>query len=155
VTDNPEYNQNNSYAGGGSGPMGGYENKPQTVPAEQMWYQEVARGFVDEFTGVPNSIPSSFNSEEEIVFSKTFTLPDGILDDRNTVLIIMLINQADRRIINAVQLPLGENEINGIEQLKTMATESTAPVFDLQGRRVNGTLVKGIYVCNGHKFVVK
>ena len=32
---------------------------------------------------------------------------------------------------------------------------ATAPVYDLQGRRVNGAAKKGVYVVNGKKAVVR
>ena len=50
----------------------------------------------------------------------------------------------------------GEGAITGIENL--FAAEETvddAPVYNLQGARVNGNLQKGIYVKNGKKFIVK
>ena len=154
VPDDPGYDQNNSYSGS-STEMGGYENLPGNVPAAQMWYQEVARGFVENFKGVSGSIPASFEAEEEITYSKSFTLPDGILDDRNTAVVIMVIDQADGHIINALQLPLGENEINGIENAVQPTATSSAALYDLSGRRVTGTPTRGIYIQNGRKMVIK
>jgi len=37
------YAQVNAYSGGGEGPMGGYEDRPNPVPADQMIYNDVAR----------------------------------------------------------------------------------------------------------------
>ncbi|MBL7832200.1 MAG: hypothetical protein JNK41_14330, partial [Saprospiraceae bacterium] len=37
------YNQSNYYSGGSLGPMGGFENLPNPVPANQMVYNHVAR----------------------------------------------------------------------------------------------------------------
>ena len=45
------YNQSNAYAGGGNGPMGGYESLPNPVPASQMVYDDVARGIQPDATG--------------------------------------------------------------------------------------------------------
>ena len=42
---------------------------------------------------------------------------------------------------------------NGLRQLSAASTSRT--VFDLQGRRMNGTAPKGIYVINGRKVVVR
>ena len=35
------------------------------------------------------------------------------------------------------------------------ALDSNAPIYDLSGRRMQGTLHKGIYIQNGRKFMVK
>ncbi len=42
---------------------------------------------------------------------------------------------------------------NGLRQLSAVSTSRT--VYDLQGRRMNGTAPKGIYVINGRKVVVR
>ena len=42
---------------------------------------------------------------------------------------------------------------NGLRQLSAASTSRT--VYDLQGRRMNGTAPKGIYVINGRKVVVR
>lgn len=130
--DDDGYRQHNSYAGGKSGAMGGYENQPDYVPADQMWYQEVARGYVDDIMGVEGSVPASFAADEELLFSKTFPLPDGILDDRNTELVVMLIDQTDGRIVNAVCVPLNQNEVNSIADASLVAVDQV--VYDLYGR---------------------
>lgn len=49
------YNQSNAYAGGGAGPMGGYESLPNPVPAAQMVYDFVARAIAPSFAGLPNA----------------------------------------------------------------------------------------------------
>ena len=50
----------------------------------------------------------------------------------------------------------GEGEVTGIENLfgEEAAAEDNAPVYNLQGARVNGAQ-KGIYIKNGKKFIVK
>jgi hypothetical protein len=40
-------------------------------------------------------------------------------------------------------------------QLPTEVTSKKAPVYTIDGRQAGATLHKGIYVCNGHKFIVK
>jgi hypothetical protein len=65
------YAQSNAYAGGGNGVMGGYESKPNPVPASQMVYDHVARAISTSFTGQTGIIPSTVNVGDE--FSNTFT----------------------------------------------------------------------------------
>lgn len=43
----------------------------------------------------------------------------------------------------------------GIGQAQQGGLNSQAPVFDLSGRRVAGTVKGGVYIQNGHKFIVK
>lgn len=51
VTGTTGYSQSNAYSGGSSGPMGGFESLPATVPASQMNYNHVARGIAPSFAG--------------------------------------------------------------------------------------------------------
>lgn len=45
------YDQVNYYSGGSNGTMGGYENLPNPVPADQMVYEDVARDILPDFDG--------------------------------------------------------------------------------------------------------
>jgi thiol-disulfide isomerase/thioredoxin len=69
--------QSNFYAGGGAGPMGGYENLPNPVPASMMVYNQVARRAVGTPTGVANSLPLVAKVGETYSFSFTTTLDEG------------------------------------------------------------------------------
>lgn len=137
--DDPMYSQNNSYSGGNSGPMGGYENKPGYVPADEMWYNEVARGYVDDIYGVEGSVPSEITADEEIVFTKAFALPDGIIDRDNTALVVMLIDQSDGHIVNAVLAPIGKNGTTGINSVDPRHADSLrrTEYYAPDGRRLN------------------
>lgn len=52
---------------------------------------------------------------------------------------------------NMLKIHFEEDDVTGIEAI---ATEKAAPVYNLQGQRVNATAA-GIYVKNGKKFIVK
>lgn len=54
----------------------------------------------------------------------------------------------------ALVLNFAGSEVTGINQATINATEANAPIYDLTGRRV-AKAVKGIYVKNGKKFIVK
>ena len=45
----PSYNQTNSYSGGGHGPMGGYENLPNPIPANRIAYDHVGRQLLCDY----------------------------------------------------------------------------------------------------------
>lgn len=135
--DDIEYAQNNAYSGGGSGPMGGYEDKPGLVPPSEMWYNEVARGYVDDIMGVAGSVPTEVGADEEITFTNEFALPDGILDDSNTALVVMLIDQTDGRIVNAVLTPIGDGAHTGITTAGVNRTAKPEAYYTPDGRRLS------------------
>ena len=133
--DDPEYSQGNMYAGGANGAMGGYENEPNPVPASRMWYDDVARGYVDDIRGVAGSVPTEINADEEISYSNSFTLPDGILDDSKTSVVVMLIDQADDRIVNAVLVPLGSGVQTSISGVTVKHDSTVVAYYTADGRR--------------------
>jgi hypothetical protein len=137
--DDSDYSQCNYYSGGGSGPMGGYENKPKYVPADEMWYNDVARGYVDDIYGVEGSVPSEIRADEEIMFTKTFTLPDGIIDHDNTALVVMLIDQSDGHIVNSVLTPIGKNFSTGVKGVDAQHVDNLrrTEYYTPDGRRLN------------------
>lgn len=69
------YNQSNAYAGGGSGPMGGYELLGNPVPASQMVYNHVARAIAPSFSGSNIAFPAVINVGETYTINASFTLP--------------------------------------------------------------------------------
>lgn len=133
--DDPYYSQRNFYSGGASGAMGGYESQPDPVPASRMWYNDVARGYVDDIRGVAGSVPAEINADEEIRYGNSFTLPDGIFDDSNTSVVVMLVDQADGRIVNAVQVPLGKGGQTGISDAAVRQDAAPVAYYTADGRR--------------------
>ena len=53
----PDYDQSNAYAGGDEGPMGGYEDLPNPVPASLMVYDHVARVLPGDYQGDTDNLP--------------------------------------------------------------------------------------------------
>lgn len=85
------YNQANYYAGGGWGPMGGYELLPDPVPAEDMVYEHVARAIIGGFEGVEASLPETANYGETHSYNFS-TIVDEEWDMNNIEVIGMLID---------------------------------------------------------------
>ena len=54
----PTFNQSNSYSGGAHGPLGGYENMPNPIPADRIAYDHVARCLVTPYAGQPETVPN-------------------------------------------------------------------------------------------------
>ncbi len=99
------FNQANAYAGGSRGPMGGYENLPNPVPAAQMVYNHVARALLGGFRGAAGSVPT--NNPAGSVMSYEFSaIVPATQNINNMHAVTMLIDQATGRIINAEMTPI-------------------------------------------------
>ncbi len=70
-----DFNQANSFSGGGNGPMGGYEDKPDPVPASTISYNHVARHLPGGYLGEENSLPTELIQGETYTHSYSYTLP--------------------------------------------------------------------------------
>lgn len=95
------YTQGNAYSGGGAGPMGGFEDKPNPVPSEDMWFQEVARGLMSPLGGVAGVIPASMKALETVRHSWSFILPECVDNVDKAEVIVMLIDNETGHILNA------------------------------------------------------
>ena len=141
------YRQHNSYADGKLGEMGGYEKYGEYIPSEVMYYQCVARGYVDKIDGFDGSVPSEYQADEALTYQKDFILPDGILDDKNTALVVMLIDRSDGHVVNAQIAPLGANEVTGIRDIyvSSQSADGKPAYYDANGMRLN-QLGKGLNI---------
>ena len=111
----PSYNQSNSYSGGGNGPMGGFENLPNPIPAERMAYDHVGRQLLCDYGGVQGSFPSSLASGQTANYEFTYVLDENY--DYNYIRVIGLLIAPDGTVENAVKSPY----LNG--------DETAAPLF--------------------------
>lgn len=96
----PGYNQKNAYAGGASGPMGGYENLPATVPAAQMVYNHVGRALLGGYNGQAGSVPATVVDGTEAAYTFNYVVP-ATSNRPNMTAVVMLIDQNTGEIINA------------------------------------------------------
>ncbi len=96
----PSYSQENIYSGGDVGPMGGWEDKPKIVNAENMVYDHVNRGLLTDYHGIENSIPSHIESNTP--YCKTILVPlEDHFNDHNIRVYAMIINQSNGEIQNS------------------------------------------------------
>jgi hypothetical protein len=119
------YNQANAYAGGGNGPMGGFESLPSSVPASQMVYDHVARAIKPSFTGYANSFPATVNIGETHTITATFILPASW--DETKINIVGLFFDPTGKIDNAGKATIPEAVTNGF----VTGTDVTAGLTDL------------------------
>ena len=111
----PSYNQSNSYSGGGHGPMGGYENLPNPIPAERIAYDHVGRELLGDYGGQAGSFPSSLTAGQTASYDFTYTLNEEY--DSNYVRVIGLLIAPDGTVENAAK----STYLNG--------DETAAPLF--------------------------
>ena len=93
--------QANYYSGGDLGPMGGYENLPDPVPAEDMVYDHVGRAIIGGFAGVEGSLPQTVNYGETHSYNFSTIIDDESWDLNNMEVIGLLINNTTGEIINS------------------------------------------------------
>ena len=126
-----QYSQNNAaYSGGGAGEMGGYEDLPTLISSDDMWFQEVARGYLGDFNGIEGSIPAQVVKNEPVVYEQTFNLPDGIDDINECELVAILLDAADGHVLNAESVALGTP---AAVTLRTTADAAPATIFTPSG----------------------
>lgn len=95
-----QWGQTNYYAGGGNGPMCGFESLPGQIPASQMHYDHVARAILDTPYGTPGSLPLSIAAGDIITYSYSYTLPDSWIYEKMHF-IGALIDMSNGEILNA------------------------------------------------------
>lgn len=104
------WSQNNAYAGGANGPMGGYELLPNPVPYSQMHYDHVARAISPGWAGSAG-FPSSITAGQVITKDFSFTIP-GTWNTNKMHIIGMLI-QPTGLINNASYTTVSQAIANG------------------------------------------
>lgn len=145
-----EWDQVNYYSGGDEGPMGGFEDLANPIPAADMVYNDVARVIIGDIDGVEGSLPAVVEYGE--THSYTFeTAIDPSWNPANIVLVGLLINP-DGSIANAQksELMVGINDIEK-EALNVYPNPtnshiniSNAELGNLSIYNLNGALVKEI-----------
>ena len=116
-----DYAQANNYAGGGNGPMGGYENLPNPVPAPQMVYDHVGRALLGGFNGEAGSIPASVTDGQTVSHTFNYTIPASSNVD-NMHIVTVLIDQGNGSVVGASSVTVAQalsiEEVSGIDSIK-------------------------------------
>ncbi|MBC8046624.1 MAG: Omp28-related outer membrane protein [Fimbriimonadaceae bacterium] len=114
------YNQTNYYAGGAYGEMGGYEDLPASVPADQMVYNHVARYLAEDWDGTEESISENVVASDISSYTYTFEADEDW--DLNQMHAIVIVTNAETgEILNAASVKLtvisSVNSIAGINDI--------------------------------------
>lgn len=128
------YNQVNYYAGGNAGAMGGYENLANPVPAADMYYRHVSRGFVNGgFDGDATLVPNTVEAEVTYLADYTYTVPSSVAVGHLQFAVI-LIDNATGVILNGDKTH-GITNVVGVEEFSegfTLTPNPTSDVFTLK-----------------------
>lgn len=146
------YDQINAYAGGGYGECYGFEKLPQIVNADDMWYNDVARGTwpKDDFKGVKNIFPKTINEGDLLSYECSFALPEKIHHVENCEVVVILLDK-DGRFLNADNAKVLDEQ-TGISLPSSVQHPESTVYYDLRGRRVTRPS-HGIYIYNGRKVI--
>ncbi|MFP8895652.1 choice-of-anchor J domain-containing protein [Chryseobacterium sp. EZn1] len=93
------YNQANYYAGSTTS-MGGYESKPNPVPAADMVYDHVGRMLLGGYAGQAGSIPSTLTDGQIVNYTFTADVPTAYNLDKIKVA-LLLLDGTTGEIVNA------------------------------------------------------
>lgn len=116
------YAQANAYAGGGNGPMGGYENLPNPVPASMMVYDHVARALLGGFVGKDESLPNQVSAGSQETAYFTWTVPDDYDVEQMNIVSVMV--RPTRVAENSEFTTLDEALQNGVTATQDPAIEA-------------------------------
>lgn len=144
------YNQANYYVGGALGVMGGYETKPNPVPAAQMVYNHVGRAILGGYSGQTSSVPNVITDGQQVNYTFNYTVPTtSIIANMHAVLV--LIDQSNGEIVNASKVNLStlSNSQNDYFANKVLIFPNpTNQKFNIQGLE-SGTYKIEIFDMNG------
>lgn len=145
------YDQSNYYAGNAQGTMGGFESLPATVPAEQMWYNDVARSISPEPKGESGIIPLEISEGDHFTHTATLDIPENVLNRANTEVIVLLLDK-NGIIVNADKVKAQgiETGVNSVYRNDT----GNGAYYNVQGVRTDSD-AKGVLIHNGKKYIRK
>jgi hypothetical protein len=153
------WNQANNYAGGANGAMGGYESKPNPVPAAAMVYDHVGREILGGFDGAFGSLPETLLVNTTHTYAASYQLKAGENKDK-MVIIAWVSSAATGEILNAnyksfnitgvstqtaksFALSTFPNPSNGTTNFEVkmpiLTGDISLEIFDLMGRKVYAT----------------
>lgn len=111
------YAQTNYYSGGGQGPMAGWEDLANPVPASEMVYDHVGRALLGGYNGVEGSISSNLNDGDTNSYTFNYSVPQEY-DISNLSIVVLVIDNSTGQIINAEKSSLGNLSTSSTTALK-------------------------------------
>jgi len=120
-----DYDQANAYAGGGNGPMGGYESLPNPVPAAQMVYDHVSRALIGGWAGVSADIPATVNEGE--TYTSTYSIDvDPTWNPENLHIVVIVTDSESGFVHNGASLEI-QGLFTGNEEPSALSNHNLFP----------------------------
>jgi len=146
VEDSLQINQQNYYAGGSYGVMGGFENLPSTA---NVYIDDVARGVFPSPQGAAVELPAQILKGNNYWHSLITDMPT--VENMDKTFLVAILLDAKGKVVNACKGEFGD--ATGISMVKKSNTTGSEEIFNLQGQRINAAQ-KGINIVNG-KMIIK
>ncbi len=149
------YDQMNGYAGGSMGSCFGFEDLPSVVNADNIWYQDVARGYAgsDGYKGIGGMIPADINEGDSFAHDYSLDMPETVLKKENTELIVLLLDK-NGIIRNAEKCAISSIDTS-IKTVQNGAARHDGAYYTLTGQRVETPRPGTVYIVNGKKVMMK
>lgn len=143
------WGQVNYYAGGGNGPMGGWESMPGTV--YDFEYDRVGRALIGGYQGENGSIPASVSNGDSHDYEFTYTLPDN-MDPMEVSLVALLLDSSTGEILNAAEEPIPSSmgvDKNTVDTFKLYPNPAEDFVNVVFNEGIDQAVEMNIYNLNG------
>ena len=148
------YAQQNAYAGGDEGEMGGFENLPSSA---LIYHNHVAR-YISRLNGTHRTVPEEPRGGVDYEYSYQMELPGNVQNADNIEIIVLLINQETFEIENADCITADKIAVfdpTGIHHAKEQLTHNS-DWYSMDGRRFKTKPhKKGIYVRDKKKMIIQ
>ncbi len=140
------YQQQNNFAGGRYGEMGGFEKKPTLV---ELTYNDVARTIVN-WNGNAQVMPETLTAGVPAKAESLYITTDRIKDLKNSFIVVLLIDKKNGRIVNAHRIAMPDAVIENVDPASAkvvLADNADAEFYTLDGLRVTDEyLAPGLYI---------
>lgn len=123
-----------------------------------MVYNHVAIESQGMDNGLEDSKMTDFRADEVKTHSTTFEGVNkySVIRDRSKIEIAaVLFNTKTGKIENAARCSVRNHDTTGIRPNLVQEQKKTEGIYDMQGRKVNGKPMPGIYIVNGKKTVIR
>ncbi len=123
-------------------------------------YNHVAIESKGMLNGLENSLTGDFDANETKIHTTTFDDISrySVIDDRSKIEVVaVLFNTKTNKIENAARCYIGDGNDSPTEvkQINGQDNTGSTQIFDMQGRKVSGKPMPGLYIVNGRKVVIK
>lgn len=149
------YDQINGYAGGSMGECFGFEDLPSVIMADNIWFQDVARGYSDNdgYKGIDGIFPADIYDGDSFAHEISLDVPETVLKKENAELIVLLLDK-NGIIRNADKCAISSAS-TAIETVSCDNVRNDGFYYSLTGQRMITPRPGMVYILNGKKVIAK